>query len=53
MRVPGSLGHLFAGAKIAVMMAMIGAIVSEFTGTNKGLGAVVVQATTYMNLVQM
>ena len=32
---------------------MIGAVVSEFTGSSKGIGAVIVTASTYLNLPQM
>jgi NitT/TauT family transport system permease protein len=53
LRVPSSLGYLFAAGKTCVTMAMIGAIVSEFTGTQQGIGAVIVQSTVYLNIVQM
>jgi len=53
LRVPSSLPYLFAGARLSVAAAMIGAIVSEFTGSSKGIGAVIVTATTYLNLSQM
>ncbi|MFF5262807.1 ABC transporter permease [Actinomadura viridis] len=53
LRVPSSLGYLFSSGKTCVTLAVIGAIVSEFTGTDKGIGAVIVQSTTYLNLVQM
>jgi NitT/TauT family transport system permease protein len=36
--VPSALPHLFAGLKIAVTFAVIGAIVAEFSGANRGLG---------------
>ncbi|MBZ0138956.1 MAG: ABC transporter permease [Pseudorhodoplanes sp.] len=36
--VPSALPHLFAGLKIAVTFAVIGAIVAEFSGSNRGLG---------------
>ncbi|GAA2237545.1 ABC transporter permease [Herbiconiux moechotypicola] len=53
LRVPSSLPYLFAGARLSVTAAMIGAVVSEFTGSSKGIGAVIVMATTYLNLSQM
>ncbi|MFB2582886.1 ABC transporter permease [Herbiconiux sp. P15] len=53
LRVPSSLPYLFAGARLSMAAAMIGAIVSEFTGSSKGIGAVIVMATTYLNLPQM
>lgn len=53
LRVPASLPFLFAGARLSVTAAMVGAVVSEFTGSSKGIGAVIVMATTYLNLPQM
>jgi len=53
LRLPSSLPHLFAGGRVAITAAMIGSIVSEFTGTAKGLGAVIVMATSFLNLPQM
>jgi NitT/TauT family transport system permease protein len=53
LRVPSSLPYLFAGARLSVAAAVIGAVVSEFTGSSKGIGAVIVMATTYLNLPQM
>lgn len=53
LRLPSSLRYLFAGARLSASAAMIGAIVSEFTGSTRGLGATIVTATTYLNLPQM
>jgi len=53
LRVPSSLPFLFAGARLSMTAAMVGAVVSEFTGSSKGIGAVIVLATTYLNLPQM
>lgn len=53
LRVPSSLPYLFAGARLSTTAAMIGAVVSEFTGSSKGIGAVIVTASTYLNLPQM
>jgi len=53
LRLPSSLPHLFAGARLAVVAAMVGSIVSEFMGTAHGIGATIVMATTYLNLQQM
>ncbi len=38
VRVPSSLPHFFAGLKVAVTLAIIGAIVGEFMGADSGLG---------------
>lgn len=53
LRLPASLSYLFAAAKTCVTLAMIGAVVSEFHGATKGLGATIVQAMTYLDLPQM
>lgn len=53
LRLPASLHYLFAGARLAITAAMVGAIVSEFMGTSHGIGATIVMATTYLNLKQM
>lgn len=53
LRLPTSLPHLFAGARLAIVAAMVGSIVSEFTGTAEGIGAAIVLATAYLDLPQM
>lgn len=53
LRLPASLTYLFAAAKTCITLGMIGAVVSEFHGATKGLGATIVQAMTYLNLPQM
>ena len=53
LRLPASLPYLFAGARLSVAAAMIGAVVAEFFGTDEGLGAVIVMATAFLNLSQM
>ena len=53
LRLPASMTYLFAAAKTCITLGMIGAVVSEFHGATKGLGATIVQAMTYLNLPQM
>lgn len=53
LRVPSSLRYVFAGARLSMTAAMVGAVVSEFTGTASGIGAVIVTATQVLNLAQM
>lgn len=45
LRVPRSLPFLFAALRIAATTSVIGAIVGEWIGANKGLGALIIQAT--------
>ncbi len=43
-RIPSALPELFSGMKIAVTLAIIGAIIGEFVGGNAGLGYLIVVA---------
>ena len=45
IRVPNALPYLFSALKIAASTAVIGAIVGEWIGTTKGIGALIVQST--------
>jgi NitT/TauT family transport system permease protein len=43
-RIPTALPELFSGMKIAITLAVIGAIIGEFVGGNKGLGYLILIA---------
>jgi NitT/TauT family transport system permease protein len=43
-RIPTALPELFSGMKIAVTLAIIGAIIGEFVGGNRGLGYLIIVA---------
>lgn len=45
LRLPSSLPYVFSGLKVASTLAVIGAIVAEFTGADRGIGYVVVAAS--------
>jgi NitT/TauT family transport system permease protein len=49
IRLPHSLPYLFAGCKIAVSLAVIGAIVGEFISGRAGLGYMILAANSYFN----
>jgi NitT/TauT family transport system permease protein len=49
IRLPFSLPYLFAACKIAVSLAVIGAIVGEWISGRSGLGYLVLAANTYFN----
>ena len=49
IRFPYSLPYLFAGCKIAISLAVIGAIVGEFISGRSGLGYLVLSANNYFN----
>jgi putative hydroxymethylpyrimidine transport system permease protein len=41
VELPAALPSVFAGAKIAVAVSVIGAVLAEYTGSNSGLGYVI------------
>ncbi len=41
VELPSALPSVFAGAKIAVAVSVIGAVLAEYTGSNSGLGYVI------------
>jgi NitT/TauT family transport system permease protein len=45
IRLPASLPYLFAALKIAATTSVIGAIVGEWIGADRGLGALIIDAT--------
>ena len=47
VRLPMAMPFMFAGAKVAITLAVIGAVVAEFVGSDKGLGYVILSATSY------
>lgn len=49
VRLPNSLPYLFAGLKISITLAVIGAIIGEFVGGNKGLGYLIVVSNYEIN----
>lgn len=49
-RAPSSLPHLFAALKVTAPLALIGAVVAEWTGASGGLGRTMWLAYTNLNL---
>jgi NitT/TauT family transport system permease protein len=49
IRFPTALPHLFSGLKIASTLAVIGAIIGEFVGSNRGLGYLILIANNNLN----
>jgi NitT/TauT family transport system permease protein len=45
VRAPAALPQMFAGFKIAVCLAVVGAIVGEFVGSDRGLGFLLLTST--------
>jgi NitT/TauT family transport system permease protein len=38
VKLPSAAGHIFAGLQVAVVLSLIGALVGEFVGSDRGLG---------------
>jgi NitT/TauT family transport system permease protein len=49
IELPCALPSIFGGMKVAVTLAVVGAIVGEFVAAEKGLGYVIVQANGALN----
>ena len=49
VRFPSALPNIFAGLKVAVTLAVVGAIVGEFIQADRGLGYALLQANALMN----
>lgn len=47
VRFPMALPFFFSGVKVAITLAVVGAVVGEFVGSDKGLGYVIVSATSF------
>ena len=45
LRLPASIPHVLTGLRVSAALAMIGAIVAEYAGADKGIGYVIMQAT--------
>ncbi|TXS95328.1 ABC transporter permease [Parahaliea maris] len=52
VRLPYAIPHLFSGMKVAVTLAIIGAVVAEFVAAEEGLGYFVQFSTSYFKIPQ-
>jgi len=50
LRVPSALPFIMAGFEIAMVLSLIGAIVAEFVGAQKGLGVLIMSMTFTMDV---
>lgn len=50
LRFPNSLPFVFAGLNTAIVLSVIGAIVGEFVGSNKGIGFRILQANYQLDI---
>jgi NitT/TauT family transport system permease protein len=53
VKLPNALPFVFSGLSTAVMFALTGALVGEFVGATHGLGYLIVQANSQMNIPQV
>lgn len=53
IQLPGSLPYLFSGMKVAVVLAVAGAIVGEFIASEEGLGYLMLQVQVTMDTAAM
>jgi NitT/TauT family transport system permease protein len=49
IQLPASIPHIFAGAKVASTLAVIGAVVGEFVSSEEGLGYLVIIANNQLD----
>jgi NitT/TauT family transport system permease protein len=53
LRVPSSLPFVASGMRISAALSMIGAIVAEYAGADRGIGYVIMQATYRVDTAQL
>lgn len=49
IRIPSAMPHFFSGTKVAVTLAVIGAVVGEFVGSEEGLGYLILASGAQLN----
>lgn len=50
VKLPSAAGHIFAGLQIAVALSLIGAVVSEFVASPRGLGNLIQSAAVTLDV---
>lgn len=53
IQLPGSLPYIFSGMKVAVVLAVAGAIVGEFIASGEGLGYLMLQVQVTLDTAAM
>lgn len=53
VRLPASMRYIFAGMKIGIVKAVEGVIIAEFIASNKGLGFMIMRASSFMDMSLM
>ena len=47
--MPAALPFIFAGAKVAITLAVVGAVIGEFVGSASGLGNLLLSANSQLD----
>ncbi|MBI2983875.1 MAG: ABC transporter permease subunit, partial [Chloroflexi bacterium] len=53
LRAPSALPYLFSAARVSANLALIGAVVAEWTGAERGLGRVIFVANANLDLTTL
>ena len=53
VKLPAALPHIFGGFKVAITLAVIGAVIAEFVGAESGLGYMIVRAQSHFRTDQV
>jgi NitT/TauT family transport system permease protein len=53
IQLPNALPYIFAGMKVAAILAVAGAIVGEFLGSDRGLGYLMLQVQVTLDTAAM
>jgi NitT/TauT family transport system permease protein len=53
LRLPNAVPYLFAGLRVAMVLSVVGAVVGEYVGASKGLGALIIASQGMMDTTLM
>ena len=53
VKLPVALPHIFGGFKVAITLAVIGAVIGEFVGAESGLGYMIIRAQSHFKTDQV
>jgi NitT/TauT family transport system permease protein len=49
LRLPNAVPYLMAGLRVAMVLSIVGAVVAEYVGANRGLGALIISSQGMMD----
>jgi len=49
LRLPNAVPFVVAGLKVAMVLSIVGAVVAEYVGANRGLGALIISSQGMMD----